>query len=76
MKTKKALSVLDNLNLNSDKTLIVFDRKDKNVEKSFANIPNISLIASDSLNLVDILKNDKILTDISAVETIKNTYKI
>jgi large subunit ribosomal protein L4 len=76
MKTKKALSVLDNLNLNSDKTLIVFDRKDKNVEKSFSNIPNISLIASDSLNLVDILKNDKILTDISAVETIKNTYKI
>lgn len=76
MKTKKAISILGNLKLDSAKTLLIFDRKDKNVEKSFANISNISLIASDSLNLVDILKNDKILTDISAVETIKNTYKI
>jgi len=75
MKTKKALAILDNLKLNSSKTLLVFDRKDKNVEKSFANIPNISLIASDSLNLIDILKNDRILTDISSLETIKSIYK-
>jgi large subunit ribosomal protein L4 len=75
MKTKKALSILDNLDLNSSKILVLFDRKDKNIEKSFANVPNISLIPSDSLNLIDILKNDKILTDISSVENIKNIYK-
>jgi len=74
MKTKNALSILNNLKLNSTKTLIVFDRKDKNIEKSFSNIPNISLIPFDSLNLIDILKADTILTDISSVESIKNIY--
>jgi large subunit ribosomal protein L4 len=74
MKTKNALSILNNLKLNSTKTLIVFDRKDKNIEKSFSNIPNISLIPFDSLNLMDILKTDTILTDINSVESIKSIY--
>jgi large subunit ribosomal protein L4 len=74
MKTKNALSILNNLKLNSTKTLLVFDRKDKNIEKSFANIPNISLIPFDSLNLMDILKTDTILTDINSVESIKSIY--
>jgi large subunit ribosomal protein L4 len=74
MKTKNALSILNNLKLSSTKTLIVFDRKNKNIEKSFSNIPNVSLIPFDSLNLIDILKADTILTDISSVESIKNIY--
>jgi len=74
MKTKEALSILNNLKLISTKTLIVFDRKDKNIEKSFSNIPNVSLIPFDSLNLIDILKSDTILTDIASVESIKNIY--
>lgn len=74
MKTKEALSILNNLKLISIKTLIVFDRKDKNIEKSFSNIPNVSLIPFDSLNLIDILKSDTILTDIASVESIKNIY--
>jgi len=74
MKTKNALSILNNLKLSSTKTLIVFDRKNKNIEKSFSNIPNVSLIPFDSLNLIDILKVDTILTDIASVESIKNIY--
>jgi len=74
MKTKEALSILNNLKLISTKTLIVFDRKDKNIEKSFSNIPNVSLIPFDSLNLIDILKSDTILTDVASVESIKNIY--
>ena len=74
MKTKNALSILNNLKLDSTKTLIIFDRKNHNIEKSFSNIPNISLIPSDSLNLIDVLKADTILTDISSVEIIKSIY--
>ncbi|NBP55395.1 50S ribosomal protein L4 [bacterium] len=74
MKTKDALLILNNLKLDSTKTLVVFDRKDKNIEKSFSNIPNVSLIPSDSLNLIDILKSDTILTDITSVESIKSIY--
>jgi len=74
MKTKEALLILNNLKLDSTKTLVVFDRKDKNIEKSFSNIPNVSLIPSDSLNLIDILKSDTILTDITSVESIKSIY--
>jgi large subunit ribosomal protein L4 len=74
MKTKNALSILNNLKLDSTKTLVVFDRKNKNIEKSFSNIPNVSLIPFDSLNLIDILKADTILTDINSVESIKSIY--
>jgi large subunit ribosomal protein L4 len=74
MKTKNALSILSNLKLDSIKTLVVFDRKNKNIEKSFSNIPNVSLLPFDSLNLIDILKADTVLTDISSVESIKNIY--
>lgn len=74
MKTKNALSILNNLKLDSIKTLVVFDRKNKNIEKSFSNIPNVSLLPFDSLNLIDILKADTVLTDISSVESIKNIY--
>ncbi|MEY3471274.1 MAG: ribosomal protein [Candidatus Parcubacteria bacterium] len=75
IKTKEAASILNNLDLNSKKTLIVIERDNKNVAKSFANIPNVSLIYSDSMNLLDVLKNDTILTSIASIETIKESYK-
>lgn len=75
IKTKDAVAVLNNLNLNSSKTLIIIERGNINASKSFANIPSVSSIYSDSLNLLDILKNDVILTSIASIETIKDSYK-
>lgn len=75
IKTKDAVTVLNNLNLNNSKTLIIIERGNINASKSFANIPNVSSIYSDSLNLLDILKNDVILTSIASIETIKDSYK-
>lgn len=75
IKTKKAVSILNNLDLQNKKTLIIAPREDKYTEKSFANIPQVSFIYADSLNVADVLKSDTILTSIASIETIKNTYK-
>lgn len=75
IKTKNAVSILNNLDLENKKTLIIAPREDKYTEKSFANIPSVSFIYADSLNVADVLKSDTILTSIASIETIKNTYK-
>lgn len=75
IKTKNAVSILNNLDLQNKKTLIIAPREDKYTEKSFANIPSVSFIYADSLNVADVLKSDTILTSIASIETIKNTYK-
>ena len=75
IKTKEAVSILNNLKLEDKKTLVIVPREDKYSEKSFANIPTVSLIYADSLNIEDILKSDTILTSVSSVETIKDIYK-
>ena len=75
IKTKEAVSILNNLKLEDKKTLVIVPREDKYSEKSFANIPTVSLIYADSLNIEDILKSDTILTSVSSVDTIKDIYK-
>lgn len=75
IKTKNAVSILNNLDLQNKKTLIIAPREDKYTEKSFANIPSVSFIYADSLNVADVLKSDTILTSVASIETIKNTYK-
>jgi len=41
--------------------LVVIAEKDKNLEKSAANIPNVKIILADYLNARDILNHDKIM---------------
>ena len=73
--TSKMKSVLDKLPL-SGKVLISIDKKDDNIFNSIKNIPNISMIASDSLNVVDLLKNKVLLINKKGIERIGEVYKI
>jgi large subunit ribosomal protein L4 len=72
--TKDMLKSMDKLSIKS-KALMAFAKKDNNVVKSFGNVGNVSLIASDSINVVDILKNDLFVTSKSGLAKIIDTFK-
>jgi large subunit ribosomal protein L4 len=72
--TKNMLSSLSKLSIKT-KALLALDKKDDNMIKSVGNISNISLIASDSINVVDILKNDMFVVNKEGLKKIEETYK-
>ena len=73
--TKKMKDILNKLPL-SGKVLISIDKKDDNVFNSVKNIPSVSMLASDSLNVVDLLKNKMLVVDKKGIERIGEVYKV
>jgi large subunit ribosomal protein L4 len=72
--TKNMLKMLSSLSVKT-KALMALDQKDEKVIKSVNNISNISLIASDSMNIVDLMKNDMLIINTKGIEKIEETYK-
>lgn len=54
VKTKDFVRIVNTLKI--DNALIVTDKKDKNLELSSRNVPNIKVLRSEGLNVYDILK--------------------
>ncbi|WP_456401701.1 50S ribosomal protein L4 [Persephonella sp.] len=69
-KTKKAIEVLKNFNLDKSKVLLVLSEKDINVIKSFRNLPKAKVLLVEGLNTYDLLNADHVLVTKSAVEKI------
>jgi len=57
------------------KVLFSLSRKNDQVFKSIKNIPNVSMIASDSLNVADLLKNKTFVIDKKGIEMIEKMHK-
>jgi len=74
IKTKKGLEILQNLKLDKSKTLIIGSRRDEKIEKSIANLRQVSFIYADSLNIEEILKCDTLVASIPSIEVMKNLY--
>lgn len=68
-KTKEMAQILDNLNAN--KALIVTKDFDKNAQLSARNIPDVTLISSDKINVLDVLKHDKLIMTVDAVSNVE-----
>jgi large subunit ribosomal protein L4 len=60
-KTKEALKILKNLNINSDKVLLVDKSFDNNIKLATRNLQNVTLSRMQDLNAYIILDNNKIL---------------
>ena len=73
--TKKMKDILGKLPL-SGKVLISMDKKNDSIFNSVKNIQNTSMLASDSLNVVDLLKNKMLVINKKGIERIKETYTI
>ena len=71
-KTKKMVTMLNNLK--ADKALVVLDKKDENVILSARNLPDVTTVTYNALNVFDILKYDKMIVAKDAVAQIEEVY--
>ena len=71
-KTKEFAKVMDNLK--AEKALVVLNDNDTNVVKSAANIPTVKTASTNTINVYDILKYDKVIVTQDAVKTIEEVY--
>jgi len=60
-KTKKAVEILNNLNLYGEKILLVLPEKDENIIKSFRNIEGLKYILVNYVNPYDLLTHKKVV---------------
>lgn len=74
VKTKEMIKVLNNLGLAQSKTLIVTAEPDQTVYRASGNIPGVATTLVNTLNVVDILKSDKLLITKEAVERLEEVY--
>ncbi len=72
--TKDMIKSLDKLSIKS-KALLALGTKDENLMKSLGNIKKVSVIASDSINVIDLLKNDMFVVNKEGLKKIEETYK-
>jgi large subunit ribosomal protein L4 len=74
-KTKDMTSVLKALQLDSTKTLFLTAKSDENIYKSGRNIPRLNILPADKASTYDLVNNQIVLMQKSAVEVLHNTFK-
>ena len=69
-KTKQAVSLLASLGI-TGRALIVQGERSNNVELSFRNIPEVSVVTADRLTVYDILNSDILLCLENSLDSIE-----
>ena len=72
VKTKNFANVMSNLK--ADKALVVLNENDANVVLSARNIPTVKTALTNTINVFDILKYNKVIVTKAAVATIEEVY--
>lgn len=72
VKTKQFADVIKTLG--AEKSLIVIDGKNRNLELSAKNVPGTKVMSCDGLNVYDILKYDKLVLVQSSVEKVEGRF--
>ncbi|PID93726.1 MAG: 50S ribosomal protein L4 [Bacteroidetes bacterium] len=70
-KTKNFVSVLNNMKLNNDKTLVVLPDSNENLYLSSRNIPHVDVVNAQNLNTYELLRASKLLVMESAITKIE-----
>ena len=73
IKTKQMVSALANLKLEG-KTLVVLPEKDLNVQKSAKNIENVKTTLTNTINVYDLLKYNKLILTVDSVKALEEVY--
>ena len=74
-KTKEMLSLLKNLNLDSNKVLVIVKELDENIILASINIENVILIDSNEINVLDLIAAEKVLITKEAINQIEEVLK-
>lgn len=70
-KTKEFTAVLKGLNTDSKKALIVTADVDENVALSGRNIPGVTIVEANAINVLDVVGHEKLIMTKAAVEKIE-----
>ena len=60
-RTKAMIQILQDLQLNDAKTLIVLNAKNENISRSANNLPQVKTLLASYLNVIDLLKYDVVV---------------
>jgi large subunit ribosomal protein L4 len=74
-KTRAMAVMLKALALGASKTLLLVSKSDPNVTKSGRNIPGLGIAAADKASTYELVNNQVLLIQKSAVEVLQNTFK-
>ncbi len=69
--TKRIAEILASLSLSATSTLIVIDEPNPTVEASARNLPGVSVIRSEGVNVYDLLRHKSVLMTRAAVEKLQ-----
>lgn len=70
-KTKAMLEFFGAIKVDTRKTLLILDGPNKFVEKSVSNIPALNVAYAESVNLIELLKHDRVVATKEALEKIQ-----
>ncbi len=71
-KTRRIVEILDSLGLAGDSTLIVIDEPSPTIEASARNLPGVSVIRSEGVNVYDLLRHRNLLITKAAIERLQS----
>lgn len=73
-KTKDMTHIFDNLDINSDKILIVIDKEDEMIKRAVHNMKNAMVITANKINTYDIINYQKMLITKNALQIIEEVF--
>ena len=73
IKTQAMVKTLANLKVEG-KTIILLPERNENVQKSARNIKNVKTTLVNTINVYDLLKNNKIVVTLEAVKKLEEVY--
>ena len=73
-KTSRMVGILDALGLSGQTVLIAIDQSDPYVEGSARNIPGVTVIRTEGLNVYDLLRHSRLLLTQAALEGIERRF--
>jgi large subunit ribosomal protein L4 len=73
-KTKKASEIIKNLPIGKSKFILVLPSLEKNLVKSFSNIPNGKTMQAKELNVLDMLSSKYLIMTKESIKVIEETF--
>lgn len=75
VKTKEFVTILNNLNINNEKSLLVLSEADKNIYLSSRNVPKTKVMTTADLNTYELVNTKKLVITTGAFKALEEQFK-
>ena len=74
-KTKEVINIFNNLNLDSDKILIVIDKENELIKRAVSNLEEAMVITANKINTYELINYKKIIITRDALKVIEEVFE-